>query len=73
MTGTAHELDNAPVKTGNDERVAHLVLKPDWPIALCGVNVEELFGTKAPGMDRCPDCLRIAADRQLGRPGWEAR
>lgn len=73
MSGTVRELEAAPVKTENDERVAHLVLKPDWPIALCGANVSDLLGTKAPAMDRCPDCLRIAADRRLGRPGWEAR
>ena len=52
------------------ERVAHLVLKLEWPIALCGANVTELFGIRAPALDRCVDCLRIAAARGLGRPGW---
>ena len=52
-------------------RMVHLVLKPDWPVALCGVNVSDLFGTAAAGMDRCPACLKIARVRGLGRPGWE--
>jgi hypothetical protein len=50
--------------------VAHLVLKQEWPIALCGFNVSTLLGTKAPAMDRCSACLKIAAQRKLGRPGW---
>ncbi len=56
-----------------DDRLAHLVLKKDWPIALCGANVSDHLGTKAPAMDRCADCLRIARDQRLGRPGWEAK
>lgn len=48
----------------------HLVLKPDWPIALCGHSVEKLLGTRAPGRDRCTECLRIAAARKLGSSGW---
>lgn len=55
---------------GSDERLAHLVLKPDWPLALCGANVTDHLGTSAPAMDRCTDCLRIARERGLGRPGW---
>ena len=53
-----------------DERLAHLVLKANWPIALCGAVVNERFGAAAPGRDRCPRCLRIGAERGLGRPGW---
>ena len=53
-----------------DERLAHLVLKPQWPVALCGATVSERFGAAAPARDRCADCLRIAAGRGLGRPGW---
>lgn len=53
-----------------DERLAHLVLKPDWPRALCGAVVSDRFGPRAPGMDRCPDCLKIARARGLVRPGW---
>lgn len=53
--------------------LAHLVLKPSWPIALCGANVSEFFGAGAPAMDRCLDCLRIARERGLGRPGWQER
>ncbi len=72
-TGVATLLDEALDKSGEQDRVAHLVLKQDWPIALCGANVSEHLGTRAPAMDRCPDCLRIAATRGLGRPGWESR
>lgn len=66
-------LDEALDRTGNQDRVAHLVLKPDWPIALCGANVSEHLGTGAPAMDRCSDCLRVASSRGLGRPGWESK
>jgi hypothetical protein len=72
-TGVATLLDEALSNTGAAERVAHLVLKADWPIALCGANVSEHLGTAAPAMDRCVDCLRIAASRGLGRPGWDSR
>ena len=71
--GVATLLDEAVSRSGAEEHVAHLVLKPDWPIALCGANVTEHLGTKAPALDRCSDCLRIAAARGLGRPGWESR
>lgn len=57
---------------GSGERLAHLVLKQDWPIALCGANVSEHLGTAAPAMDRCVDCLKAAAARGLGRPGWQS-
>ena len=60
-------------RNDSNERVAHLVMKADWPIALCGANVSEHLGASAPAMDRCTDCLRIAASRGLGRPGWESR
>jgi hypothetical protein len=53
-----------------EERLVHLVLKPDWPRALCGAYVGDRLGTTAPGCDRCYECLRIAAARGLGRPGW---
>ena len=66
-------LEEALSGPGVDEHVAHLVLKPDWPIALCGANVTEHLGTKAPALDRCTSCLRIAATRGLGRPGWESK
>lgn len=70
--GVATLLDEALSGPGTGERVAHLVLKQDWPIALCGANVSEHLGTRAPAMDRCVDCLRIAAARGLGRPGWQS-
>ena len=70
--GVATMLDEALSPTGADERVAHLVLKGNWPIALCGANVSELLGTRAPARDRCVDCLRIVSARGLGRPGWES-
>ena len=70
-TGTL--LEEALDETRDHEPVAHLVLKSDWPIALCGANVSDHLGTSAPAMDRCVDCLRIAASRGLGRPGWETR
>lgn len=66
-------LDEALDQSGTQDRVAHLVLKADWPIALCGANVSEHLGTGAPAMDRCSDCLRIASTRGLGRPGWESK
>lgn len=77
MTGTgrvgvATLLDEALSRTGAGERVAHLVLKQEWPIALCGANVREHLGTGAPAMDRCADCLKIAGARGLGRPGWKS-
>ena len=72
-TGTVTLLDEALDETGRGDRVAHLVLKADWPIALCGANVSEHLGTSAPAMDRCVDCLRIASSRGLGRPGWNSR
>jgi len=68
--GVATLPDEALSRTDAGERVAHLVLKQDWPIALCGANVREHLGTSAPAMDRCVDCLRIARERGLGRPGW---
>lgn len=72
--GVATMLEEAIEKaeTGKD-RVAHLVMKADWPIALCGANVSDHLGVSAPAMDRCVDCLRIAATRGLGRPGWDSR
>ena len=67
--GTAGETTR---RSDLDDRLAHLVLKPDWPRALCGYDVKDFLGTHAPAMDRCAECLRIAADRKLGRPGWDA-
>ena len=58
---------------GHDERLAHLVLKDSWPVALCGVTVSDFFGRGAPAMDRCPDCIKIAGQRGLGRPGWASQ
>ena len=69
--GIAALLEEALSDTGAKERVAHLVLNPEWPIALCGANVSERFGMQAPAMDRCVDCLKIAVARGLGRPGWK--
>lgn len=54
----------------DEPRLAHLVLKPDYPVALCGYRTTDFLGTSAPAMDRCPECLRIASERGLGRPGW---
>ena len=62
----AGELDGP----ANDERLVHLVLQSSWPIALCGANVTDRFGVKAPAMDRCHACFKLAAARGLGRPGW---
>ena len=55
----------------NDERFAHLVLKADWPIALCGARVTEHLGARAPARDRCPACLKYCSENKLGRPGWD--
>ena len=71
--GVATLLDEALDRDGSQDRVAHLVLKAEWPIALCGANVSEHLGAGAPAMDRCVDCLRIASTRGLGRPGWDSR
>ena len=73
QTSVATMLDEAPSLPGTGEAVAHLVLKLEWPIALCGANVTDHLGTKAPALDRCTDCLKIAATRGLGRPGWESK
>lgn len=54
-------------------RLAHLVLKPDWPRALCGAIVSDHLGLGAPAMDRCHACLAIARARGLGRPGWASK
>ena len=62
--------EDRELATRSPERLVHLVLKAEWPRALCGFIVTERFGDTAPGMDRCADCLRIAAGRSLGRPGW---
>jgi len=48
----------------------HLVLKSEWPVALCGYIVASHLGVSAPGRDRCVACLEIARDRGLRRPGW---
>jgi hypothetical protein len=72
-TSVATMLDEALSGPGSDTPVAHLVLKLEWPIALCGANVTEHLGTRAPAMDRCVDCLKIASARSLGRPGWESK
>ena len=69
-TEVATLTEEARAEDGTTGRVAHLVLKQDWPVALCGAHVSEHLGTGAPAMDRCVDCLRIAAGRGLGRPGW---
>lgn len=70
--GVATLVEEAVTGPGAGERLAHLVLKQDWPIALCGANVSEHLGTGAPAMDRCVDCLKAAAARGLGRPGWSS-
>ena len=57
-------------KSTDDERLAHLVTKDAWPVALCGHHVTDKLGTSAPGRDRCHACLRLAKDLGLGRPGW---
>jgi hypothetical protein len=72
-SGVATLVDEAADEPGTQDRVAHRVLKSDWPIALCGANVREHLGTTAPAMGRCVDCLRIASSRGLRRPGWDSR
>lgn len=54
-------------------RLAHLVLASQWPKAPCGHNVNDFLGTRAPAMDRCTGCLRIAEERKLGRPGLDKK
>lgn len=72
-SGVSTLIEEAPSDSGTQDRVAHLVLKADWPIALCGAKVSDHLGTGAPALDRCVDCLKIAATRGLGRPGWNSR
>lgn len=72
QAGVGTLIEEARSEAGTTERVAHLVLKADWPVALCGARVSEHLGTRAPAQDRCVDCLRIASSRGLGRPGWES-
>lgn len=71
--GTATASKPAPAESATDDaRPAHLVLRNQWPIALCGEIVRDHLGTAAPGRDRCAQCLKIAVDLGLGRPGWGA-
>jgi hypothetical protein len=70
---TATLTEEAPLSTSNDPPLVHLVLRADWPIALCGANVRDHLGESAPGRDRCVDCLRISRSRGLGRPGWASQ
>lgn len=53
-----------------DDMLAHLVLKDRWPVALCGATVKYPIGSRAPGRDRCPACLRACVSLGLGRPAW---
>lgn len=72
MTTTTDTLPTRSTSTGDDERLAHLVLKDSWPKALCGATVRDHLGVGAPAMDRCHACIKIASERRLGRPGWTA-
>ena len=40
--GVTTLLEEALDPTGGKDRVAHLVLKRDWPLALCGANVSSV-------------------------------
>jgi len=71
--GVATLVEDALSRSDAELPVVHLVLKADWPVALCGANVSEHLGTRAPARDRCVDCLKVAAARGLGRPGWETK
>ncbi len=71
MSDSATQVAPQPgLETPEDARPAHLVLRADWPIALCGARVTDHLGNSAPARDRCAECLRIAGERGLGRPGW---
>lgn len=71
---TAPDPATTPARaSGDDDRIAHLVLRDDWPVALCGANVSLHLGLLAPGRDRCPACLKIAHARGLGRLAWAAQ
>lgn len=63
----------AGARTANDDRDAHLVMKGEWPKALCGEIVSDLFNRSAAGRDRCIDCLRIAKQRGLSLTGWSIK
>ena len=71
MTAAAKARPEREGSVGSDDRVAHLVLKDSWPVALCGATVKDHLGNAAPGRDRCADCLKIANRDRLGRPAWE--
>jgi len=49
-----------------DDRVLHLVVKKDHPVALCGyITTDGEWGVRkdTAGWDRCPTCLQIARDQ----------
>lgn len=48
-------------ETAPPDRLAHIVPRSTWPKALCGAIVRDYLGTRAPGRDRCPECLRRCA------------
>jgi hypothetical protein len=60
-----------PLDRINDPPLLHIVLKDEWPAALCGATVRERFTDRASGLDRCTRCLELARQRRLfGRPAW---
>ena len=61
------------VATAVPDKAVRDVLDRPGMVLNHGQDVSEHLGASAPAMDRCTDCLRIAASRGLGRPGWESR
>ncbi|HKQ57976.1 MAG TPA: hypothetical protein VJY35_08915 [Candidatus Eisenbacteria bacterium] len=60
---------SAMARSTGDPRPLHLVTKREWPRALCGYVVSDEFNptrTDTAGRDRCPECLRVAAQRARG-------
>jgi hypothetical protein len=52
-----------PVATPED-KVLHLVVRSQWPKALCGYITKEAWNRdrESAGWDRCADCMKIARD-----------
>ena len=60
MTTTTDTLPTRSTSTGDDERLAHLVLKDSWPNVLCGATVTDHLGVGRPGDGSLP---RLHQDR----------
>jgi len=48
-----------------DDKVLHLVVKSQYPVALCGYVTRERWdpNRESAGWDRCPECLKLAHEQ----------